>query len=84
MADEYVRKEDVIDVAKKYFDMIGLNPEILVDSFITMPPADVAPVVHGKWIKQYRGQVNSICSVCGKEVGRITNFCSRCGTKMDG
>ena len=43
MADEYIRKESVIDVARKYFDMIGLNPEILVDSFITMPPADVVP-----------------------------------------
>lgn len=47
------------------------------------PAEDVAPVVHGKWIKQYRGQVNSICSVCGKEVGRLTDFCPHCGAKMD-
>ena len=47
------------------------------------PLRDVVPVVHGKWIKQYRGQVNSICSVCGKEVGRLTDFCPHCGAKMD-
>ena len=43
MADEYIGKENAIDVAKKYLGTIGLNPEILVDSFITMPPADVVP-----------------------------------------
>ena len=55
-----------------------------VHILLNLSPADVTPVVHGKWIKQYRGQVNSVCSVCGKEVGRLTNFCPDCGAKMDG
>lgn len=59
------------------------------------PPADVAPVVHGRWI-----QINGIappehhgkhkCSECGgmalekhmREV--LSNYCPNCGAKMDG
>lgn len=58
------------------------------------PPADVAPVVHGRWI-----QINGIappehhgkhkCSECGgmalekhmREV--LSNYCPNCGAKMD-
>lgn len=78
MADEYMRKADAIKQCG--FGMTSLH---IADNLRAMQPADVAPVVHGKWIKQYRGQVNSICSVCGKEVGRLTDFCPHCGAKMD-
>ena len=93
MSEEYIRRQDAIDAFNRIKNTLK-NPETahydtlmfyeIEDVLEDVEPADVAPVVHGKWIKQYRGQVNSICSVCGKEVGRITNFCSRCGTKMDG
>lgn len=78
MADEYIRKADAIKQCG--FGMTSLH---IANNLRAMQPADVAPVVHGKWIKQYRGQVNSICSVCGKEVGRLTDFCPHCGAKMD-
>ena len=78
MADEYIRKADAIKQCG--FGMTSLH---IANILRAMRPADVAPVVHGKWIKQYRGQVNSICSVCGKEVGRLTDFCPYCGAKMD-
>lgn len=78
MADEYIRKADAIKQCG--FGMTSLH---IANNLRAMRPADVAPVVHGKWIKQYRGQVNSICSVCGKEVGRLTDFCPHCGAKMD-
>lgn len=44
--------------------------------------ADQKTVVHGKWIKEYKDQVNSKCSICGKEVGRKSNYCPNCGAKM--
>lgn len=36
----------------------------------------------GEWIKKYKGQVNSFCSECDYEVGKITNFCPNCGADM--
>ena len=51
--------------------------------------ADVAPVVHGKWLKpEYEYHVG-ICSLCGcvplKPAFRSTpyNYCPNCGAKMD-
>ena len=47
------------------------------------PAADVAPVVHGKWIHLSGCDVCSVCNYkTGKhEVGR--NFCPECGAKLD-
>lgn len=48
------------------------------------PAADVAPVVHGRWIEE--GGVQ-ICSNCGEEHSweeyRAT-YCEDCGARMDG
>lgn len=60
-----------------------------------LPAADVAPVVHGKWIEEKyetisierHRKINNIknkCSICEKSNGRRkTNFCPNCGAKMD-
>lgn len=45
------------------------------------PAADVAPVVHGRWIK---GPSNPYCSECFVECRDETPFCPNCGAKMDG
>lgn len=39
MTDDTIYRAAAIDAVKKYFKMIKLNPEILVDSLITLPPA---------------------------------------------
>lgn len=53
--------------------------------------ADVAPVVHGRWIERQAphamGGVSAKCSACGKSVqylGNPLNYCPNCGAKMDG
>lgn len=46
-----------------------------------IPAADVAPVVHGRWIK---GPSNPYCSECFVECRDETPFCPNCGAKMDG
>ena len=47
--------------------------------------ADVAPVVHGRWIDN--GIKDSMlfgCSVCGFTCGALTfNYCPICGARMD-
>lgn len=59
-----------------------------------LPAADVAPVVHGKWIVRFDGPYKRrrcYCSHCGKHngVGGIAKnqekpYCPNCGAKMDG
>ena len=53
------------------------------------PAADVAPVVHGRWLKAPYKYLVGTCSVCGCEPlmpsFRATpyNYCPNCGAKMD-
>ena len=54
-----------------------------------MPTADVAPVVHGRWIEQekYTFGVMYDCSICGDRIldnGHSWNYCPNCGARMDG
>ena len=67
------------------------NIKELINAF---PAADVAPVVHGKWIVRFDGPYKRrrcYCSHCGKHngVGGIAKnqekpYCPNCGAKMDG
>lgn len=51
------------------------------------PAADVAPVVHGRWVTHYRsgtpvpeGYVSTCCDMWNS---RKRNYCPNCGAKMD-
>ena len=62
-----------------------------LQSISDMPAADVAPVVHGRWIKDdfLSDDVNNAekCSQCGELIGwfgNLPNYCPNCGAKMDG
>lgn len=53
-----------------------------------LPAADVAPVVHGRWVTHYRsgtpvaeGYVSTCCDMWNN---RKSNYCPNCGAKMDG
>ena len=50
-----------------------------------IPAADVAPVVHGRWIDDGRGII--ICPECERGYNlhaKYTHYCPNCGAKMDG
>lgn len=51
-----------------------------------LPAADVAPVVHGRWVDNgIPGSMLSGCSVCGFTCGAYSFFyCPNCGARMDG
>lgn len=63
----------------------------MLDEVIDAPPADVAPVVHGRWIgKPICGNDNCKCSECGSwhhihaNLGEVMQkYCPNCGAKMD-
>lgn len=72
--------------------------EELANDFIVIPndtpAADVAPVVHGRWIKTGLRIMTSsgasgsvcVCSICKgqPEIGCTPPYCPNCGAKMDG
>ena len=49
--------------------------------------ADVAPVRHGRWVKQYRSGIpvdkGYVSSCCDMWSDRKSNYCPNCGAKMD-
>lgn len=52
-----------------------------------MFPADVEPVVHGRWDIMKGTKTRRICSKCGWDVpgyGKFYSYCPNCGAKMDG
>ena len=64
-----------------------------LQSISDMPGADVAPVVHGHWIEQEDGNLDTYytCSSCKEDFDLIAgtpcenlyNYCPNCGAKMD-
>ena len=61
----------------------------LVQSIIyRTPTADVAPVVHGRWIEKekYTFGIMYYCSLCENRIldtGHPWHYCPNCGAKMD-
>lgn len=84
--DEYIERETVYQVVKHAWAK-GLEPTQYID---IIPSADVAPVVHGKWISRMFGTHE--CSNCHKDpihydgitgyVEILSDFCPNCGAKM--
>ena len=58
----------------------------IIDALENIPTADVAPVVHGRWIPFHSKISGDIqyCSAC--EIGFVakSDYCPHCGAKMDG
>ena len=48
-----------------------------------LPEADVAPVVHAKWIKTKIEPYNRQCSNCKSNFRALYDYCPHCGAKMD-
>lgn len=59
----------------------------IIDALENIPAADVAPVVHGRWVTHYRsgtpvaeGYVSTCCDMWNN---RKSDYCPNCGAKMD-
>lgn len=59
---------------------------IIQHDLLTMRAADVAPVVHGRWVDAGRGI--KACSNCNHGIKAhmacANHYCPNCGAKMDG
>lgn len=91
----YIREQS--EECQKAFEELGGESGIyadvyndLAEDFYSIPAADVAPVVHGRWIHdgcRVKGGIDWChCSECGKSDNFCarTNYCPNCGAKMDG
>ena len=99
---EYIEREAAIayireqsEECQKAFEELGGESGIYADAyndlaedFYSIPAANVAPVVHGRWITHYRsgttvaeGYVSTCCDMWNN---RKSDYCPNCGAKMDG
>ena len=84
--DEYIKRETAVRavMAAKWGD--GSDGAMAMEIVASTPAADVAPVVHGRWIYDKKAQ-RPYCSVCKGYFYGVTNspmsYCPNCGTKMD-
>ncbi len=99
---EYIKREAAIayireqsEECQKAFEELGGESGIYADAyndlaedFYSIPAADVAPVVHGRWVTHYRsgttvaeGYVSTCCDMWNN---RASNYCPYCGARMDG
>ena len=87
---EYIDREAVIDLITRRYE----NPEICAQEINSIPVADVAPVVHGRWDDSGRytfpnGAAAVRCTNCGCALTESEyhlnnwNYCPVCGAKMD-
>lgn len=77
---DLIRRQDAIDVVRKWFDKIELNGDICIDGIISLPT--VRPKT-GTWIKRPKGALGYICTACGKsDVSNKFDYCPNCGAKM--
>lgn len=84
---EYIEREAAKKEILNYFGQYGHGAARVLDR---VPAADVAPVVHGRWVIVDDGVMigdgkHMECSVCHTwNKDRIkTDYCPNCGAKMD-
>lgn len=95
---DYIKRTDAVKIAEKYGlangSVLGRHTglaDCIARDISDLPAADVAEVVHGRWIKDdfLFDDVNNAekCSQCGKLIGwfgNLPNYCPNCGARMDG
>ena len=92
---EYIEREAAVKVAEKYGlangSALGRHTglaDCIASEIADIPAADVAPVVHGRWVEKekYTFGIMYDCSLCENRIldnGHPWNYCPDCGAKMD-
>lgn len=89
---EFISREAaILAVNNKAADFIpylrGLSemiPLAIAGAIVSVPSAEVRPVVHGRW--EYHTAGDACCSECGWPTPwlYISNYCGHCGAIMEG
>lgn len=84
----YIRKMAMLEMA--YTMETETDAAVVLRMIEDAPTADVAPVVHGRWIEKSAParKIYFECSHCGAQENKHMAingcYCWRCGAKMDG
>lgn len=92
----YIREQS--EECQKAFEELGGESGIYADAyndlaedFYSIPAADVAPVVHGRWEQDADGDwyctnCDEVVAICesGRERTYRKPYCPNCGARMDG
>lgn len=94
---EYIERDKALEEFDAWVESTGILPK--GTSYYAecrgciedVPTADVAPVVHGRWIKEQKSWgIFHRCSICrgsalldGSEIEVFSSCCPHCGAKMD-
>lgn len=88
---DYIKRTDAVKIAEKYGlangSALGRHTglaDCIASEILSLPAADVAPVVHGKWGDNgIAGSMLVKCSVCGFDCGANSfSYCPNCGARM--
>lgn len=87
--DKYIKKEEAIRaLLNDAPEQVGYSREDAADCIRYMDTADVAPVVHGRWVKRgCKWQCTNckvLMSIDGTPKENLLNYCPNCGARMDG
>lgn len=79
MGEEYIDRKALIEnlIRNK-----GFYPVAVKNAIKEIPVADVAPVVHGRWIDRDGKTWCNVCDASNKQYK--PPYCPHCGAKMDG
>ena len=91
---DYIKRTDAVKIAEKYGlangSVLGRHTglaDCIARDISGLPAADIAEVVHGRWIWNEEGEIDLEqfyrCSNCGDKEYWESNFCPNCGAKMD-
>ena len=81
---------DVLERASKIYYIASFSYEHVIEILENIPAADVAPVVHGRWVSVPH-KLARVCSVCNRDEPYkfadidvdVYDYCPNCGAKMD-
>lgn len=86
---EYIEREALIKDISESTE--PFNTGSVFRAINRQPAADVAPVVHGRWIEKQEPipwceddvEMFTVCSICGCHSVGESNYCPNCGARMD-
>ena len=80
---EYITKEQAVQAVNDAVDAKDEAIEAIAAHIDAIPAADIAPVVHARWIEDDCAFMR--CSLCGYENDWewATPYCPHCGARMD-
>lgn len=90
MLEGYISREAAVKAANEWVSEACMAPVMrvsrLFDKLAKLPAADVAEVVHAKWIPFHSEAAGDIqyCSACDIGFDARMDYCPHCGARMDG